>query len=55
MQSEAAYAEIETRAMAVASNLGAEYWPTSSKTGIFKSYCLRATIDKGNLLRKISK
>lgn len=31
--SDAAYAEVETRAMVVANNLGAEYWPTSSKSG----------------------
>ena len=33
-QSDAAYPEIEARAMVVAKNLGAEFWPTSSKTGI---------------------
>lgn len=32
--SDAAYAQVETRAVVVANNLGAEYWPTSSKTGV---------------------
>lgn len=34
LMSDAAYAEVEARAMAVANNLGAEYWPTSAKSGM---------------------
>ncbi|KAK7481579.1 hypothetical protein BaRGS_00027228 [Batillaria attramentaria] len=33
LNSDAAYTEVETRAMVVANNLGAEFWPTSSKSG----------------------
>lgn len=37
-QSDAAYIEVETRAIVVANNLGAEFWPTSSKSGILSHW-----------------
>ncbi|PVD32911.1 hypothetical protein C0Q70_08358 [Pomacea canaliculata] len=54
--SEAAYTEIETRAMAVASTLGAEYWPTSSKTGQYvQEFFFRAVamVFDTNLIREL--